>query len=141
MKTNAITFNNDFTTAYVTPAFMKKARVYGTPEYKMLTEFRKENEGMPIAVRKARTSSVSLSYENMEAYIQSKPNADELMVEYKRVRAESVVKQNRHQHVVKWFKAVFPNYKESEVLQKEENETTIIPFSEATANNDDADVA
>ena len=138
MKTNAINFNHDFTKAYVTPAFMKKARVYGTPEYKILVEFRAENPAMPIEVRKARTTSDSLSYANMEAYIQGKPNAAELMVEYNRVRAESVVKTNRHQHVVKWFKAAFPNYKESEIFQKKDEEK-VIPISVATANNDVAE--
>lgn len=137
MKTNAITFNHDFTKACVTPAFMKKARVYGTPEYEMLTEFRMKNPAMPIEVRKSRSTADSLSYANMEAYINGKPNAAELMVEYNRVRAESVVKTNRHQHVVKWFKAAFPDYKESAVFQKEEEK--VIPFSAATANNDVAE--
>ena len=134
MKKN-ITMSPDFSTAYVTPAFMKKARVYGTPEYKMLAEFRAENPKMPIEVRKTRTSSESLSYANMESYIKDKPNAAELMVEYNRVRAESVVKTNRHQHVVKWFKAAFPNYKESETFKKTEEEK-VIPFSATTANDD-----
>lgn len=136
MKKN-ITMSPDFSTAYITPAFMKKARVYGTPEYKMLAEFRAENPKMPIEVRKTRTTSESLSYANMKAYIQGKPNADELMVEFDRVCAESVVKTNRHQHVVKWFKLAFPDYKESAVFQKEEEK--VIPFSAATANDDMAE--
>ena len=133
-----ITLSNDLRTAYISPADMKKARVYGTIEYKILAQFRAENPDMPIEVRKSRTTSESLSYANMEAYINGKPNADELMVEYNRVRAESVVKTNRHQHVVKWFKAAFPNYKESEIFQKKDEEK-VIPISVATANNDVAE--
>ena len=62
-----ITLNNDFTKAYVSATFMKKAHVYGSREYMMLKEFRAENPDIIVAVRKSASGNTgSLSYENME---------------------------------------------------------------------------
>ena len=114
-----ITLSNDFTKAYVSSSFMKKACVYGSREYTMLKEFRAENPDIEIAVRKSHSgNNESLSYENMELYIKSKPNAEELLTEFRRVREESVVRRNRHLYVKNWFVAMFPNYKEAELFQK-----------------------
>ena len=120
-----ITLNNDFTKAYVSATFMKKAHVYGSREYMMLKEFRAENPDIIVAVRKSASGNTgSLSYENMERYIKSRPDAEKLLKEFKRVREESVIQRNRHLYVKNWFVAMFPDYKEAELFQnKEESDT------------------
>ena len=121
MNTNMITLNDDFSKAYVSASFMKKARVYGSREYAMLKEFRAENPDIIVAVRKSASGNTgSLSYENMERYIKSRPDAEKLLKEFKRVREESVIQRNRHLYVKNWFVAMFPNYKEAELFQKKE---------------------
>lgn len=139
MKTNMITFNNDFTKAYVSSSFMKKAHVYGTREYKMLSEFRAENPTIEIAVRKASAApNYNLTYTNMEAYIKTKPNAEALLAEFERIKGEAVVQRNRHLYVVNWFKTMFPNYAEAELFQKEEKKTAdVIVLPAAAANNEE----
>lgn len=132
MKTNMITLNNDFTKAYVSATFMKKAHVYGSREYMMLKEFRAENPDIIVAVRKSASGNTgSLSYENMERYIKSRPDAEKLLKEFKRVREESVIQRSRHLYVKNWFVAMFPNYKEAELFQKKEEsdaESKVIPM-------------
>ena len=116
-----ITLNNDFTKAYVSATFMKKAHVYGSREYMMLKEFRAENPDIIVAVRKSASGNTgSLSYENMERYIKSRPDAEKLLKEFKRVREESVIQRNRHLYVKNWFVAMFPDYKEAELFQNKE---------------------
>lgn len=124
MKTNMITLNDDFSKAYVSASFMKKARVYGSREYAMLKEFRAENPNVIVAVRKSTSGNTgSLSYENMELYIKTRPEAEELLKEFHRVREESVIQRNRHLYVKNWFVAMFPNYKEAELFQKKAKAT------------------
>ena len=119
--TNKITFNNDFTKAYISSAFMKKARVYGSIEHQMLSQFRTSNPGIPVEVRKSGSShNYNLTYVNMESYIRTKPNADALLKELKRIREESMVQRNRHLYVVGWFKEMFPDYAEAKLFQKAE---------------------
>lgn len=132
MKNNMITLNNDFTKAYVSATFMKKAHVYGSREYMMLKEFRDANPDIIVAVRKSTSGNTgSLSYENMELYIKTRPDAEKLLVEFKRVREESVIQRNRHLYVKNWFVSMFPNYKEAELFQKKEEsdaESKVIPM-------------
>ena len=127
-----ITLNDDFSKAYVSASFMKKARVYGSREYAMLKEFRAENPDIIVAVRKSASGNTgSLSYENMERYIKSRPDAEKLLKEFKRVREESVIQRNRHLYVKNWFVAMFPNYKEAELFQKKEEsdaESKVVPM-------------
>lgn len=134
MKNNMITLNNDFTKAYVSATFMKKAHVYGSREYMMLKEFRDANPDIIVAVRKSTSGNTgSLSYENMELYIKTRPDAEKLLVEFKRVREESVIQRNRHLYVKNWFVSMFPNYKEAELFQKKEEsetESNIVPMPE-----------
>ena len=121
MNKNMITLNNDFTKAYVSATFMKKAHVYGSREYMMLKEFRDANPNVEVAVRKSTSGNTgSLSYENMELYIKTRPDAEKLLKEFKRVREESVIQRSRHLYVKNWFVAMFPNYKEAELFQKKE---------------------
>ena len=133
MKNNMITLNNDFTKAYVSATFMKKAHVYGSREYMMLKEFRDANPDIIVAVRKSTSGNTgSLSYENMELYIKTRPDAEKLLVEFKRVREESVIQRNRHLYVKNWFVSMFPNYKEAELFQKKEESETegkVVPMS------------
>ena len=134
MKNNMITLNNDFTKAYVSATFMKKAHVYGSREYMMLKEFRDANPNVEVAVRKSTSGNTgSLSYENMELYIKTRPDAEKLLKEFKRVREESVIQRSRHLYVKNWFVAMFPNYKEAELFQKKEeseSEGKITPMPE-----------
>ena len=132
MKTNMITLNDDFSKAYVSASFMKKARVYGSREYTMLKEFRAENPDVEVVIRKSHTgNNESLSYANMELYIKTRPDAEKLLKEFKRVREESVIRRNRHLYVKNWFVAMFPKYKEAELFQKKEEshaESKVIPM-------------
>ncbi len=140
MKTNTIIMSSDFSKAYVSTAFMKKARVYGSREYKMLSEFRAENPTVEISVRKTSSSNnYNLTYANMEAYIADKPNAEILLAEFKRVKKESAVQRNRHLYVVNWFKEMFPNYTEAELFQKKQMD--VVSLVECTAETADNEAA
>lgn len=131
-----ITFNNNFTKAYVSATFMRKAHMYGTNEYKMLAAFRAENPTVLVEVHKNGSSpNTNLTYTNMELYIKEQPNSEELLKVFRRIKNEAMVQKNRHRYVCNWFRATFPNYKEGEQFQKREaNEDTVIAMSAVAAD-------
>ena len=76
---NAIIYIND-TEAQVTKAFAKQARIFGTPEYKLWKEYRKdfpEAQMVTKTIKKnaSKRTYKNLTYANMERFLKSQDNA------------------------------------------------------------------
>lgn len=114
MKKNVIIYIDD-TTAQVTKAFEKQARIFGTEEYKLWKAYR---EDFPAAKMVTKTikknpnkkSYKNLTYANMELFITEQNS--ELLMELKKQIKLSKVQSNPYRAVLAWFLSEFPKYDE-----------------------------
>ena len=131
MKKNAIIYIDD-TTAQVTKAFEKQARIFGTEEYKVWKAYR---EDFPAAKMVTKTikknpnkkSYKNLTYANMELFITEQNS--ELLVELRKQIKLSKVQSNPYRAVLAWFLSEFPKYDEykefwASIEAEAENDTT-----------------
>ena len=92
----------------VTKAFAKQARIFGTPEYRMWQDFLKDFPNAKMVVKKAKRKSTqnrftNLTYENMIEHISGLENADELLIEFNKIKAIATFNGTPHYYVKKWF--------------------------------------
>ena len=111
---NAIIYIND-TEAQVTKAFAKQARIFGTPEYKLWKEYRKdfpEAQMVTKTIKKnaSKRTYKNLTYANMERFLKSQDNADQLLKEFKVKKEAAAIQQNPYRAVLAWFLQTFPDY-------------------------------
>lgn len=137
MKKNAIIYIDD-TTAQVTKAFEKQARIFGTEEYKLWKAYREDFPGAKMVTKTIKkkkdkkNDAKNRTYENMAKYIKQQKNADVLMEEFEQQKKLSVVQKSSYRFVLNWFLNTFPELKEDE---DKKDETTAAeeaaPTSEA----------
>ena len=113
MKT-ALIYIND-TEAQVTKVFATPARIFGTPEYKLWKEYRKdfpEAQMVTKTIKKNATKRTykNLTYANMERFLKSQDNADQLLKEFKVKKEAAAIQQNPYRAVLAWFLQTFPDY-------------------------------
>ena len=87
---SVIRYIND-TTAQVTKAFEKKACIFGTEEFKLWREYKKEFPKAKMVTKKIKKNEDqkrrrNKTFENMEAFIKTQPDAKALEEEFKRWR-------------------------------------------------------
>lgn len=115
MKKNAPKFVDD-THVQVTKEFAKNARIFGTPEYKLWREIRKdcpEAEMVLKSIKKnpnKKNDTKNMTYERMAIYIREQDDAAALMVEFKKQIALSKVQTNPYRSVLAWFMQNFQDY-------------------------------
>lgn len=114
MKNMRIEFIDE-TTARVTKAFEKNAKIFGTPEYKLWREYLKENPGSIMITKTIKKNSEKNSYknhsfENMEAFIRVQENGAELMKEFNRQKELAKIQNNPYRAVLAWFLKNFKGY-------------------------------
>lgn len=118
---NAIVMNCKFASA---------AEVYGTSEYEVLKAIRTDFPTFKVLVQKGRDiktprKTKRMTYSNMEKYINTFSNADELMEIFNLVKSKSVIVKSPYHYVLDWFMMQFPNYKE--LPEKVEIKSSIAP--------------
>ena len=111
---NAIIYIND-TEAQVTKAFAKQARIFGTPEYKLWKEYRKdfpEAQMVTKTIKKnaSKRTYKNLTYANMERFLKSQENGEELLKEFNIKKEVAAIQQNPYRAVLAWFLQTFPDY-------------------------------
>ena len=115
MKKSAPKFVDD-THVQVTKEFAKNARIFGTPEYKLWREIRKdcpEAEMVLKSIKKnpnKKNDTKNMTYERMAIYIREQDDAATLMVEFKKQISVSKVQTNPYRCVLAWFIQKFENY-------------------------------
>lgn len=130
----------DFTTntLYMNYKFAEASSEYGTPEYKLLQNIRRDLPNIKMVKRAGRkqttcNASKRLTYANMEEYIRVQDNADELMAYFEIAKAESKKENSPYAFVRDWFVKQFPNYRECKVFEREK----IVPFNNAATQEND----
>lgn len=128
MKNTIIVKDNEI---IVTNKFHKKAQCFGTEEYRQLREvindtayFDKEGirHTLPVHTRVIKKNASketykNLTYENMKLYIKSIAEnipEEKRLTEYDQMRERSKIQRSPYRWMVNWFKAKYPNYKDSE---------------------------
>lgn len=130
-----LTINNKARTIEMTKKFEKAASRFGSDEYKMLQEARKDYPAYKVVVKastvKGKESFKGLTYEYMEKYIAAHDDEDKaIMAEYKMLRGTSAegmemnAAARSYGEMKKWFFDKYPAFKEftkscEKVLKKE----------------------
>ena len=111
---SVIRYIND-TTAQVTKAFEKKACIFGTEEFKLWREYKKEFPEAKMVTKTIKKNEDqkrrrNKTFENMEAYIATQPNAEDLKKEFETIKQRSQIQKSPYQYVLSWFEAKFEGY-------------------------------
>lgn len=135
MKKNAIV-TIDETTARVTKAFQRQARIFGTDEYKMWKAYREDFPGAKMETKTIKRNTNkrtyrNLTYVNMGRYISV--NAPQLLEEFEKQKDSAKTQENPYRAVLAWFLEKFPNYDDYKKFFEDKDKTT-----EATAAEDEA---
>lgn len=135
MKRNAI-ITIDETTAQVTKAFQRQARIFGTDEYKMWKAYREDFPGAKMETKTIRRNANkrtyrNLTYVNMGRYISV--NAPQLLEEFEKQKDSAKAQENPYRAVLAWFLEKFPNYDDYKKFFEDRDKT-----AEATAAEDEA---
>ena len=111
MTTNKNTIRYiDETTAQVTKAFQKNASIFGTDEFKLWREYKKEFPNAKMVTKSIKKNpnklniTKNMTYENMAAFIREQDDAVEVMKEFEKQINLSKVKANPYRAVLAWFK-------------------------------------
>ena len=91
MKKSIVYVSDD--QAMVTKAFMKQAAIFGTEEFKLWREYKKEFPNATMVVKKIKTNENqkrrrNKTYENMKAYINGQPEKEKLIMLIEKTLAE-----------------------------------------------------
>lgn len=139
-KSNVIrTIDNE--TAQVTKAFQKNAVIFGTEEFKLWREYLTYFPNAKMTTKSInknpnQKNRRNLTFKNMVGFIQTQPNAKELMEEYETIQKRSKIQKSPYQYVLSWFEAKFEGYNDLKqfMAQKEEERSAEDAASE-TAND------
>ena len=112
-----IKFENGNINAYATKTFIKRAQTFGTPEFyewrAACKEFGKEVKLVVDSKRKRTNENKNLTFENMVIYMNNQNNSSDYLKAFEKVKQCSRVQTNPTKYILDWFKATFPNYKET----------------------------
>ena len=114
-KKSAPKFIND-TDVQLTREFAKTAMIFGTAEYKLWREIKKDCPDAVMVLKtikktpSKRTSTKNMTYEHMAIYIRQQEDAEKLMTEFKKQIAISKVQTTPYRSVLAWFIQKFEGY-------------------------------
>lgn len=128
----AIRFDFLTNTLFVTKAYLDKAGIFGSPEYKEIKKYRDDNPGMKIevakrAAAKADNRPVTAKYADMEHFISQFPKEqrESLIERYKKVKALSKTHRSPYKFVLDWFLDYFPLYNSDAAFDENGNLTSL----------------
>ena len=142
---SVIRYIND-TTAQVTKAFEKKACIFGTEEFKLWREYKKECPNARMVTKSIKKNPNqknrrNMTFENMEAYIATQDEAEELMEEYETIKKRSKIQKSPYQYVLSWFEAKFEGFNDLDqfMAQKEAERKAKEAENNAASNEEEND--
>ena len=126
-------------TVYLNYTFAAKAaRDFLSPEAERLRAIKEAFPSINVVVKAGRTITTTrptkrLKYKNMEAYIGTMDNADELLAEFETVKLRSKNQPSPYKYVRDWFEDKFPKYREAKIFREDpaaENNPIHLPKQE-----------
>ena len=114
----------DEKTAQVTKAFEKKACIFGTDEFKLWREYKKEFPKAKMVTKSIKKNPDqknrrNMTFANMKAYIATQPNAKELKAEFDIMKERSKIQKSPYQYMLSWFEAKFDGYNDLDQFMAE----------------------
>jgi len=109
-------------------AFAKASGKYGSEEYILLLEMKKDMPNYEVIVETTRKQPKDnykgLTYDYMERYIKEKPNHENILKKFNELRGisteyEAIMKKASYLQVKKWFLTTFPEIDEYKNERKE----------------------
>lgn len=103
------------TTAQVTKAFQKQARIFGTEEFKLWREYlaifpNAKMTTKSIKKNPDRKTNRNLTYKNMEKFLRTLPDSESLLQEFETIKTRSCVKANPYHFTLAWFEEKVSHY-------------------------------
>ncbi len=101
--------------AQVTKAFQKQARIFGTEEFKLWREYLVifPNAKMitkSIKKNPDRKTNRNLTYKNMEKFLSTLPDAENLLKQFKVIKTRSCSQNCPYRFVLEWFEEKVSGY-------------------------------
>ena len=95
--------------------FAEESMKYGTEEYNLLKEVKADFPNLKIVTKAGRKITTPrktkrLTYNNMEKYIRTFENSEELLAMFNLARNRSATAKSPYKFVCDWFLMQFPNY-------------------------------
>ena len=144
MKKSIVYMSDD--QAMVTKAFMKQAAIFGTEEFKLWREYKKEFPKAQMVTKSIKKNPNqknrrNMTFENLEAYIATQPDAKALKKEFETIKQRSQIQKSPYQYVLSWFEAKFEGYNDlKQFMAEKETERKAKEAAEkeaaAAGNND-----
>ncbi|MCH5210869.1 MAG: hypothetical protein J1F01_07890 [Oscillospiraceae bacterium] len=121
--------NNTITVNYKFAAAMNE---YGSAEYKIYRKIMRDFPRLELVIKSGRKQTTPrynkrFTYENMEKYISTFANSEELQIMFKTVKRKSALLASPYKYVCDWFKAQFPDYEETPTFEKNDIVVSLIP--------------
>ena len=122
MKKSIVYVSDD--QARVSKAFMKQAAIFGTDEFKLWREYKKEFPKAQMVTKSIKKNPNqktrrNMTFANMEAFIKTQANSQELEAEFKTIKQRSKIQKSPYQYVLEWFEAKFDGYDTLAAFMKE----------------------
>lgn len=116
----------DENTARVTKAFMKRANIFGTDEFKLWREYKVAFPNATMTTKSIKKNpdkktTRNLTYPNMKEFLSTLPDGDKLCKELEIMKKRSRVQTCPYRFVLDWFLATVEGYDDFKkfVAQKE----------------------
>lgn len=105
---------------------------YGSAEYRIYKGLMRDFPHFETVVESGRQQKTPrynkrFTYDNMEKYISTFANSEELLQIFETVKTKSAPLASPYKYVCDWFKAQFPNYKETPTFEKNDMIVSLIP--------------
>ena len=105
----------DENTARVTKAFMKKANIFGTDEFKLWREYKAMFPKAKMVTKSIKKNpdkktTRNMTYENMEEFLRTLLNGEELCKELEIIKKRSLVQKCPYHYVLDWFSEAVEGY-------------------------------
>ena len=119
-------------TITVTYKFAAAMNEYGSTEYRIYKGLKRDFPYFATVVESGRKQTAPrynkrFTYKNMEKYISTFANSKELLIMFETVKTKSAPLASPYKYVCDWFKAQFPNYKETPTFEKNDIVVSLIP--------------
>lgn len=142
---SVIRYIND-TTAQVTKAFEKKACIFGTEEFNLWREYKAIYPDAKMVTKKIKKNEDqkrrrNKTFENMEAFIKTRPDAKALEEEFKTIKQRSQIQKSPYQYVLSWFETKFEGYDDLDqfMAEKEAERKAKEAANNAASNEEEND--
>ena len=120
MTKNTIKFISA-TEAQVSKAFEKKAAIFGTEEYKLWKEYKKDFPEAQMTTKSIKKNpnkktNKNMTYENMENFMDNLSDCENIKKEYERTKELAKISPSPYRVVLTWFENKFKDTEEYKMV-------------------------